>query len=64
MVEEIQEYQSEWHNNVERICPERLPWQTFFNRPVGRRRLWTSKKKMGTAIPLVSERVITQSLNL
>jgi hypothetical protein len=26
MVEEIQEYQKKWHNYVERMPPERLPW--------------------------------------
>jgi hypothetical protein len=28
MVEEIQEYQKKWHSHVDRMPPERLPWQT------------------------------------
>jgi hypothetical protein len=37
MVEEIQEYQNKWHNHVERLSPERLPWQTYSYHPTGRR---------------------------
>jgi hypothetical protein len=37
IVEEIQEYQNKWHNHVERMPPERLPWQTYSYHPTGRR---------------------------
>jgi hypothetical protein len=36
MVEEIQEYQNKWHNHVERMPPEHLPWQTYSYHPIGR----------------------------
>jgi hypothetical protein len=36
MVEEIQEYQKKWHNHVERMPPECLPWQTYSYHPTGR----------------------------
>jgi hypothetical protein len=36
MVEEIQKYQKKWYNHVERMPPERLPWQTY-SYPIGRR---------------------------
>jgi hypothetical protein len=29
MVEEVQEYRWEWRNSVERIRPERFPWQAL-----------------------------------
>jgi hypothetical protein len=45
MVEEIQEYQKKWHNHVERIPPERLPWQTYSYHPIGRRDIGRPRKR-------------------
>jgi hypothetical protein len=45
MVEEIQEYQRKWHNHVERMPPERLPWQTHSYHPVGRRNIGRPRRR-------------------
>jgi hypothetical protein len=55
MVEEIQEYQNKWHNYVERMPPERLPWQTYSSSSYWKTGHWASKKEMET-IPSASER--------
>jgi hypothetical protein len=45
MVEEIQEYQKKWHNHVERIPPERLPWQTYSYHSIGRRDIGRPRRR-------------------
>jgi hypothetical protein len=45
MVEEIQEYQKKWHNHVERMPPERLPWQTYSYHPTGRRDIGCPRRR-------------------
>jgi hypothetical protein len=45
MVEEIQEYQNKWHNHVERMPPERLPWQTYYYHPTGRRDIGRPRRR-------------------
>jgi hypothetical protein len=45
MVEEIQEYQKKWHNHVERMPPECLPWQTYSNHPIGRRDIGRPRRR-------------------
>jgi hypothetical protein len=39
VVEDIKQYQRKWLENVERMSPERLPWQAYFYTPTGRRYL-------------------------
>jgi hypothetical protein len=45
MVEEIQEYQKKWHNHVERMPLERLPWQTYSYHPIGRRDIGRPRRR-------------------
>jgi hypothetical protein len=45
MVEEIQEYQKKWHYHVERMPPERLPWQTYSYHPIGRRNIGRPRRR-------------------
>jgi hypothetical protein len=45
MVEEIQKYQNKWHNHVEKMPPERLPWQTYSYHLVGRRDMGVQKRR-------------------
>jgi hypothetical protein len=63
MVEEIQEYQKKWHNDVERMPSEHILWQTYSYHPTGRwgtghpRRRWRDNSfSLGTSQQ-------TQSLN-
>jgi hypothetical protein len=39
VVEDIKQYQRKWLEHVERMSPERLPWQAYFYTPTGRRDL-------------------------
>jgi hypothetical protein len=55
MDEEIQEYQMKWHNHVERMLPERLPWQTYSYHPTGKRDIGRPRRRW--RLPLASERV-------
>jgi hypothetical protein len=45
MVEEMQEYQKKWRNHVERMPPERLPWQTYSCHPIGRRDIGRPRRR-------------------
>jgi hypothetical protein len=45
MVEEIQEYQNKCHNNVERMPPECLLWQTYSYNPTGRRDIGRPRRR-------------------
>jgi hypothetical protein len=57
MVAEIQKYQKKWHNHVERMPPERLPWQNILLSSCWKMEHLVFQKEMETTIPLASEQV-------
>jgi hypothetical protein len=63
MVEKIHENLSKWHNHIERMPSWTSAMASIFLSPYWKKRHWTSKNETGTTIPLVLERVMTQSLN-
>jgi hypothetical protein len=62
MVEDKQEYKRKWHNTVER-CILNICVAGIFVLSKQNMGIWTSKRKTGTTIPSVSERIITRPLN-
>jgi hypothetical protein len=50
VVEDIKQYQRKWLEHVERMSPERLPWQAYFLYTNWKTRLRPAKNKMEATI--------------